>query len=166
VRIRAVESNDDVLLYVKDQNVGYLRDDLVGFLGFATADEAAEAACIAHRALARRRSGTPGSPADEYLFGHTDEGQFVIARSGVLARLLPPDPVSGEMGWGFELALRANEAPRIFALARARLIWAALRTSGLASPTAKENCPVSKALSGVEILLKSSKLTEVPVERA
>ena len=32
--------------------------------------------------------------------------------------------------------------------------------------TAKENCPVSKALSGVEILLKSSKLTEVPVERA
>ena len=63
-------------------------------------------------------------------------------------------------------ALRANEAPRIFALARARLIWAALRTSGLASRTAKENCPVSKALSGVEILLKSSKLTEVPVERA
>jgi len=51
----------------------------------------------------------------------------------VLARLLPPDPVSGDMGWGFELALRANEAPRIFALARARLIWAALRTSGLAS---------------------------------
>jgi organic hydroperoxide reductase OsmC/OhrA len=32
--------------------------------------------------------------------------------------------------------------------------------------TAKENCPVSKALSGVEIVLKSSKLTEVPVERA
>ena len=32
--------------------------------------------------------------------------------------------------------------------------------------TAKENCPVSKALSGVEILLKSSKLTEVPVARA
>lgn len=133
MRIRAVESDDEVLLYVKDQNVGHIRDDLVGFLGFATVDEAAEAACIAHRALARRRSGTPGSPADEYLFGHTDEGQFVIARSGVLARLLPPDPVSGEMGWGFELALRANEAPRIFALARARLIWAALRTSGLAS---------------------------------
>ena len=36
----------------------------------------------------------------------------------------------------------------------------------LCAETAKENCPVSKALSGVEILLKSSRLTQVPVERA
>lgn len=137
MRIRAVGSDGEVRLYVKEQQVGYIRGDLLAFLGFATEDEAAEAACIAHRALARRRSGTPGSPPDEYLFGHTEEGQFVIARSGVLARLLPPDPVSAAMGWGFELALRADEAPRVFAVARTRLVWDALRASGLPSRTAQ-----------------------------
>jgi hypothetical protein len=125
------------MLYVKEQKVGSIRGDLLVFLGFATTHEAAKAACIAHRALARRRSGTPGSPPDEYLFGHSDDGEFVIARSGVLARLLPPDPVSAEMGWGFELALRAEEAPRVFAVARSRLIWDALRASGLPSHTAQ-----------------------------
>jgi hypothetical protein len=119
----------------------------VGFIGFASDEEAARVACIAHRALARRRSGAGQRAPEEYLFGHTDEGQFIVARSGVIARLLPPDPLDDEGSWGFEVALRPDESFSVFAMARARLMWNAIRASGSA--------PVSKALSDVEILLKS-----------
>ncbi len=132
MRIRTAESGEGSVLYVGERRIGYLRGDVVGFIGFGTDDEAARAACIAYRALVRRRAGTAAASApEEYLFGHTEEGQFVIAQSGVLARLIPPDVVTGEESWGFEIALRPDESIEIFAMARARLMWNALRSSGL-----------------------------------
>lgn len=132
MRIRAAVSGDGWALYVKDRKVGYIREDAIGFRGFTGEGEAAEAACIAHQALARRRAEATHNAPEEYLLGHTDEGQFVVARSGVLARLLPPDPTTDEGGWGFEIALRPDESISVFATARARLMWSALRTRGLA----------------------------------
>jgi hypothetical protein len=132
VRIRAAESGDGWELYVSDRKVGYIRGSSVGFIGFASEDQAARAASIAHRALARRRSSGARSTPEEYLFGHTEDGQFVIAQSGVLARLLPPDSLTEGNNWGFEIALRPDESISVFAMARARLMWNAFRASGLA----------------------------------
>ena len=55
----------------------------------------------------------------------------MIARSGLIARLVPPDPVTGEDAWGFETSLEPEESVGIFAMARARLMWSALRASGV-----------------------------------
>ena len=132
MRIQAAESGEGWVLYVKERKVGYIRGEAVGFIGFASDEEAARAACIAHRALARRRSDAAQSAPEEYLLGDTDEGQFVVARSGVLARLLPPDPLDEEGSWGFEIELRPDESVSVFAMARARLIWNAIRGSGSA----------------------------------
>jgi hypothetical protein len=132
VRIRATESGDGWELYVSERKVGYMGGSSVGFIGFASEDQAARAASIAHRALARRRSSEARSTPEEYLFGHTEGEQFVIAQSGVLARLLPPDSLTEGNNWGFEIALRPDESINVFAMARARLMWNALRASGLA----------------------------------
>jgi hypothetical protein len=119
------------VLYAKERQVGYIRGDHLSFSGFPSEDEAAQAACIAHRALVSvRRQAAPGAQ-EEYLFGHTEEGQFVIAHSGVLARVLPPEPQDEERSWGFEVALRPDETFSVFAMARARLVWKALRASGV-----------------------------------
>ena len=101
MQIQAAESGDGWVLYIKERKVGYIRGDHLGFIGFASEDEAAQAACIAHCALAMvRAKATPSAP-EEYLFGHTEEGQFVIALSGVVARLLRPESRYAEDGWGF-----------------------------------------------------------------
>jgi hypothetical protein len=132
VRIRAADSGDGWVLYSRDRTIGHIRGATVGFTGFASEDHAARAACIAHHALARRRSEAPRSVPEEYLFGYTEEGRFVVARSGVLARLVPPEPLSGTEDWGFEIELRPDESVSVFAMARARLMWNALRASGSA----------------------------------
>ena len=134
MHIRMAESGDERLLYVRDRQVGYIRGDTVGFTGFGSEDEAARAACMAHRTLARRRAGEGHWSVEEYLFGYTDDGQFVIAQSGVVARLLPPKLSEEDIGWGFEMTLRPEETAGAFALARARLMWNALRTGGSAAP--------------------------------
>lgn len=129
MRIQAAESGEGWVLYVKERKVGYISGEAVGFIGFASDEEAARVACIAHRALARRRSNAARGAPEEYLFGHTDDGQFVVARSGVLARLLPPDPLNEDGSWGFEVPLRPDESFSVFAMARARLMWNAIRAS-------------------------------------
>ena len=130
MQIQAAESGDGWVLYIKERKVGYIRGDHLRFIGFASEDEAAQAACIAHCALAMvRAKATPSAP-EEYLFGHTEEGQFVIALSGVVARLLRPESRYAEDGWGFEVALRPDETFSVFAMARARRVWKALRASG------------------------------------
>jgi hypothetical protein len=63
-----------------------------------------------------------------------DQGstQAVIARTGILARLLPPAPEDSEVGgWGFEIGLLPEERFEVFAIARARVMWRALRGTGI-----------------------------------
>ncbi len=58
--------------------------------------------------------------------------QAVIAQAGVLATLLPPVPEETEIGgWGFEIELLPEERFEVFATARARVVWRALRGTGV-----------------------------------
>jgi hypothetical protein len=116
-----------------DRAIGYIREDTVGFRGFDSQAEAAEAAFTAHRALAQRRSKAvwvPNAPEEFLVWDHQD-GQYVIARSGLLARLTSPDDGTEPGGWGFEVSLRPEERVSVFAMSRARTMWQALRWTGL-----------------------------------
>jgi hypothetical protein len=56
----------------------------------------------------------------------------VVARAGVLATLLAPAAEKPEIdGWGFEMQLLPEEQFEVFAKARARVIWRALRSTGV-----------------------------------
>jgi hypothetical protein len=59
-------------------------------------------------------------------------GQAVIAPAEVLATLLPPAAEGPEVGsWGFEIRLLPEEGVDVFAIARARVMWHALRSTGV-----------------------------------
>ena len=120
-------------LFDGDCAIGYIREDTVGFRGFDSEAGAAEAAYTAHRALAQRRSKALWAPdaPEEFLVWDHDDGQYVIARSGLLARLTPPGPDTEPGGWGFEVSLRPEERVSVFAMSRARTMWQALRWTGL-----------------------------------
>jgi hypothetical protein len=88
---------------------------------------------VAHRALIERRSkATWGSDAPEDFFvWNRPEGRYVVARSGLLARLTVSDPETTAAHWGFEVRLLPEETVSIFAMSRARTMWQALRWAGL-----------------------------------
>lgn len=132
---RVTERGTGVRLRMFDggQEVGYITEGVVAFVGFATKDTAARAAVAADRGLRRRRAGTTwlSSPADGYYVWDREDGPYVIARSGLLARLVAPSP-GGENGWGFEVQLLPEErSSSVFAMSRARTMWQSLRGSGL-----------------------------------
>lgn len=134
MQIRPGDLPSEFRLFKGDRQIGYIKNVAVGFGGFGTETEAAQAAYTAHRALGRRRSqaaelSIPNAP-EELLLGEHGGGQYVIARSGLLARLVPPDPDYGYEGWGFEISLRPEEHATVFAMSRARTIWQALRGCG------------------------------------
>jgi hypothetical protein len=134
MRIRAGTTSSGWRLFEDGKEIGYIRDSEVGFAGFTSQMDAAQAAYAAHRALARRRAKstwTP-SPPDEFLLGERGEAQYVIERSGLLARLYEPEPGAGRADWGFEVTLRPEESLNVFAMSRARIMWSALRASGYA----------------------------------
>jgi hypothetical protein len=117
-------------LYDGEHQIGYIRHGAVGFHGFDTSSAAAEAAHIAHRALSERRARATwvsDTPEDFLVWDHP-EGPYVIARSGLLARLIAPGPDTG--GWGFAVSLRPEETAKVFAMSRARTMWRALRWTG------------------------------------
>ena len=134
MRIRPGTTSSGWCLFEDGKKVGYIRDSEVGFAGFTSQMDAAQAAYAAHRALARRRAKSSWnlSPPEEFLLGERGEGQYVIERSGLLARLYEPDPDAGRADWGFEVTLRPEESLNVFAMSRARVMWSALRASGYA----------------------------------
>jgi hypothetical protein len=118
-------------LYDGEHQIGYIRHGTVGFHGFDTSSAAAEAAHIAHRALSERRSRATwvsDTPEDFLVWDHP-VGPYVIARSGLLARLTAPGPDTAG-GWGFAVSLRPEETAKVFAMSRARTMWRALRWTG------------------------------------
>ena len=123
-------------LFEGEREIGYIRGKVVGFVGFVSADEAALAGRVAHMALANRRGTerpwSPSLPADHLLV--TEGGsRHVVAPSGILATLRPPAAGSpGGEGWGVELELLPRERYDIFALARARAMWAGILGIGVA----------------------------------
>jgi hypothetical protein len=119
------------------REVGWIRMGTVRFTGFATANSAAVAAQVAIRALSRRRSRSIAADTpDELVLASHRDGQYLIGRSSLLARLVPPEPPTGS-AWGFEVPLRFDEQAPVFAMSRARTMWQAIRGAGLAASTSE-----------------------------
>lgn len=120
-------------LYDAEHHIGYIRDGAVVFHGFASEADAAEAAHVAHRALTQRRSKATSvaDAPEDFLVWNRPEGRYVVARSGLLARITAPDPVNPAGSWGFEVPLLPEEVMSVFALSRARTMWRAVRWTGL-----------------------------------
>ena len=120
-----------------DRVVGWIVEDRVGYGGFATEQEAAHAAWVAYRTMARRRAWENGSrppPIDiEPLSIHRRDDFDVVAASGRdVARLVRPTPDAGNAAasYGFEIAL--PHAPDELTLrASAYAMYRALRRSGI-----------------------------------
>jgi hypothetical protein len=134
MRARRVGTGPEFRLFQDDRMVGRVDGTTVSFLGFATRDDAALAASIAHLALTRRRGRKPQSvtgPSDVLVMDH-GSSQAAIAPGGVLATLLTPASEESDVGgWGFEIGLLPEEGIDVFATARARVMWRALRSTGV-----------------------------------
>ena len=134
MRARRIAAGSEFRLLQDEQEIGYVDGTRVSFRGFVTRDDAALAASVAHQALTRRRAEQrhPVQEPKDILVVDQGSTQAVIARAGILARLLPPAPEDSEVGgWGFETELLPEERFEVFAIARARVIWRALRGTGL-----------------------------------
>jgi hypothetical protein len=68
---------------------------------------------------------------NDILVVHQGSTEAVISRSAVQATLLPPTAQDVVSGWSFEIQLLLEERFEVFALARARVIWRALRGDGI-----------------------------------
>jgi hypothetical protein len=92
MRARRVANGSEFRLFQDEQAIGHVDGTTVSFRGFATREEAALAASVAHRALTRRRGEQPysGDGPRDILVVDQGSGQAVIARAGILAKLLPP----------------------------------------------------------------------------
>jgi hypothetical protein len=119
------------------REVGRIEMGTVRFTGFTTPHSAAVAAQVAIRALSRRRSRSSAADAspDELVLASHRDGQYLIGRSSLLARLVPPEPPGSV--WGFEVPLRFDEQAPVFAMSRARTMWQAIRGAGLAASTSE-----------------------------
>ena len=134
MRARRVGNGPDFRLFQDEQEIGRVDGTTVSFLGFASRDDAALAASVADLALTRwrgeRRQSATGA-SDVLVMDHAPS-QAVVAPAGVLATLLPPPADESERtGWGFEIGLLPEEGVEVFAVARARVMWRALRGTGV-----------------------------------
>lgn len=115
-----------------NREIGRIEQGTIRFTGFASPNSAAVAAQAAIRALARRRARSiPADGPDELVLASHGNGQYLVGRSSLLARLVPPE-ATGAAGWGFDVALRFDEQAPVFAMSRARTMWQAVRNAGLA----------------------------------
>lgn len=134
MRARRIGTGSEFRLLQDEQEVGRVEGSKVTFRGFETRDDAALAASAAHHALMKRRKKQPHrieAPQDLVIL---DQGSTpaVVAPAGVMATLLPPIPENSEInGWGFEIQLLPEERFEVFAVARARVMWRALRGTGI-----------------------------------
>jgi hypothetical protein len=134
MRARRVGTTPELRLFQDEQEIGSVDGTRARFRGFASRDDAALAASVAALALTRRRGGQPHSVHDANDVRVVNQGgtEAVVARTAVLGTLLPPDPDEPESsGWGFEIALLPEERFEVFAVGRARVMWRALRSTGV-----------------------------------
>lgn len=134
MRARRVGNGPEFRLFQNEREIGRINGTSVSFLGFETPDDAALASAVAHRALTRRRRRMPHrkDPPDSFLIMDQGGTPMVVARSGILATLLPPAWGRSEVdGWGFEVQLVPEEQFEVFAVSRARVIWRAVRRVGI-----------------------------------
>lgn len=120
-----------------DRTVGWINGDRVGFRDFATEEEAAHAAWIAHRTVTRRLARShnlrPVPIGSEPLaLRYEGEEELIVASSGPVATLMRPasDGTSGYDSYGFELSI-PQPADEVLVRAMAHLIYRTLRKSGV-----------------------------------
>ena len=132
MRFREGENRSELRMLDGDREIGRIERGTIRFTGFASPNSAAVAAQAAIRALARRRvRSLPADGPDELVLASHGDGQYLVGRSSLLARLVPPE-ATGVAGWGFDVALRFDEQAPVFAMSRARTMWHAIRNAGLA----------------------------------
>lgn len=138
------------------RTAGWIAGETVGFRGFTNETEAAHAAWVAHRTLARRLARTHNVrsvPVDiEPLAIQQVEGKSVIAASGKpIAELIRPgsDSRSGVDSFGFELSLPAPITD-LETRAIAYLIYRTLRKSGVRWGMWRPEAPKRTEASTVE----------------
>jgi hypothetical protein len=117
--------------------VGWVRGRALGFAGFANENEAAGAAWVAHRTLARRlarQDGGPAAPiAAEPLSLREDGDRKVILAGGrPIATLVPPrgESLTGTKWFGFEIEV-PQPAGELSVRSLAYRIYRTLRASGV-----------------------------------
>ena len=126
----------DLDLLDGDRRVGWIAPDRIAFLGFGNTVEAAYAAHVAHRAVARRIAQREGGRAvpvelERLAIRQEDADAIVLASGQPIARIVPPGEESraGD-GFAFELLL---VVPRdeVSVRAKAHLVYRTLRRSGV-----------------------------------
>jgi hypothetical protein len=127
----------DLDLVDAGRTTGWIADDAVGFRGFRDETEAAHAASVAYRAIARRLARTQGMrtvPVGiEPLAIQRVEGKEMILASGrPIAALVRPGPESrsGVDSFGFEVPI-PTPVTELEARAMAYLMYRTLRKSGI-----------------------------------
>ena len=119
-----------------DRRLGRITPRAIAFTGFANETEAAHAAWVAYRALARRlarRDGRRPVPIDtEPLRLITEnDGRIIYGSRDRVAKLIEPGTAeSAANGFGFELRLDAP-LDEVSVRAKAHLIYRTLRRSGM-----------------------------------
>jgi hypothetical protein len=120
-----------------ERAVGWIDDNAIAFRGFADATEAANAAWVAYRTIARRRArphGTRPIPIDvePLALQRVGDSEAIIASTRRIATLLRPGAESrrGEESFGFVIAL-PEPTSELEALALADLAYRTIRKSGV-----------------------------------
>jgi hypothetical protein len=120
-----------------DRVVGWVSGRTVGFRGFADEHEAAHAAWVAYRTLARRvarRRGTRPIPIDTVpvRLVWRDGREVILASGRAVATLIRPGAKSrsGAHSFGFEVEVPAP-ANELRVRAKAHLMYRTLRRSGI-----------------------------------
>lgn len=116
---------------------GWIAGNVVGFRGFGDETEAAHAASVAHRTLARRLArslGTRPVPIDiePLTLRRVDGREMVLASGRPIAALIRPGPDSrsGTDSFGFELSI-PTPIIELEVRAVAYLVYRTLRRSGI-----------------------------------
>ena len=117
------------------RTVGSLDGDVVAFRGFADETEAAHAAWVAYRTLARRLARSKGvrpAPIDtEPLALQRDgDGALILASGHPIARLVRHAPGTPDGSLGFEITVPAP-ADELRVRAMGHLLYRTLRKSGV-----------------------------------
>ena len=119
------------------RTVGWIASDTVGFHGFAGEEEAAHAAWVAHRTLARQIARTHGGrpvPVDTEPLSlqRSGERELILASGRPIATLVRPgaEDASGPDSVGFEIRI-PDPADELRVRSLAYLMYRTLRKSGI-----------------------------------
>ena len=147
----------DLDLFDGDRLVGWIAPDRIGFVGFGNEIEAAHAAHVAHREVARRiaaRQGIRPVPVELEPLAIRREGaeSFVLASGQPIARIVLPgsDSRAGD-AFGFEL-LVAVPLDELSIRAKAHAAYRVLRKSGVRWSMFRRPAPPARAVAEAPVV--------------